>query len=246
MTFVMLTLSWRASFYILGVVTAVWVAVWWDSFRDDPRTHRGVTPADIAEIPEYRQMAAKGDSVPWGTVIARMMPTMIVYFCYGWTSWLFFSWLPTFFLHGYELDLKNTAIFSSAVFFAGMVGDTVGGVLSDRILRRAGNVNAACRNVIMGSLLGAFVFLMPVVFSNNFTVITVRLSAALSRWCTRISYSQRSWSATRSKMRSGRWQPSAARPAPSCTFWRSRGASACSSGWMLSTGLARTSTAWST
>jgi nitrate/nitrite transporter NarK len=103
---------------------------------------------------------------------------MVVYFCYGWTSWLFFTWLPTFFLHGYGLDLKNTAMFASAVFFAGVVGDTVGGLISDRILHRTGNVEAARRNVIMGSLLGAFVFLMPVVFSTNLTLITISLSAA--------------------------------------------------------------------
>ena len=177
-TFLMLTLSWRASFYILGVVTAVWVIVWWLYFRDDPRRHAGITPAEIAELPLYRKTSTTADSVPWGPVIARMAPTMIVYFCYGWTGWLFFTWLPTFFLHGYNLDLKNTAMFASAVFFAGVVGDTTGGILSDRILRRTGDIEAARRNVILASMLGAFVFLMPVVFSSNFTVMTISLSAA--------------------------------------------------------------------
>lgn len=177
-TFLMLTLSWRASFYILGALTAVWVMVWWIYFRDDPRNHSSISDTELAELPPYRQTSTKADSVPWGPVISRMAPAMIVYFCYGWTSWLFFTWLPTFFLHGYNLDLKNTAIFASAVFFAGVVGDTVGGIVSDRILHRTGNVEAARRNVIVVSLLGAFVFLMPVVFSSNFAVITVSLSAA--------------------------------------------------------------------
>jgi sugar phosphate permease len=178
-TFLMLTLSWRASFYVLGAVTAVWVAVWWLYFRDDPRTHKGIEPADIAQLPDFRQVAAKGsESVPWGAVIKRMAPAMIVYFCYGWTAWLFFTWLPIFFLHGYGLNLKSTALFSSGVFFAGVVGDTVGGVISDRVLRRTGNVEAARRNVIMASLLGALVFLLPVLFSNNFTLMLLSLSAA--------------------------------------------------------------------
>jgi nitrate/nitrite transporter NarK len=102
---------------------------------------------------------------------------MVVYFCYGWTSSLFFTWLPTFFLHGYGLDLKNTAMFASAVFFAGVVGDTIGGVVSDYILRRTGNVEAARRNTILASLLGAFLFLLPVVFSKNLSIITLSLSA---------------------------------------------------------------------
>ncbi|MBV9655972.1 MAG: MFS transporter [Acetobacteraceae bacterium] len=177
-TFLMLTLSWRASFVILGVLTAVWVVVWWVYFRDDPRAHKGIRPEDIAELPAFRQISAKGDAVPWGAVIKRMAPTMIVYFCYGWTAWLFFTWLPVFFLHGYGLDLKSTALFSSGVFFAGVVGDTAGGIISDRILRRTGNTEAARRNVIMASLLGAFVFLLPVLFSTNFTLMLISLSAA--------------------------------------------------------------------
>jgi MFS family permease len=176
-TFLILTMSWRSSFYILGMVTAVWVVVWWAYFRDDPREHKDITSADVAELPEFRQLSVKGSSVPWGAVLARMAPTMVVYFCYGWTGSLFFTWLPTFFLHGYGLNLKNTAMFASAVFFAGVVGDTLGGVVSDYILRRTGNVEAARRNTILASLLGAFLFLLPVILSNNLTIITLSLSA---------------------------------------------------------------------
>jgi len=177
--FLMLTLSWRASFYVLGGITAIWVVAWWFYFRDDPRTHKDITPADIADLPDFRLISAKGtDSVPWGAVIMRMAPTMFVYFCYGWTSWLFFTWLPVFFLHGYHMDLKSTAIFSSGVFFSGVIGDTVGGLISDYIMRRTGNVEAARRNVIMGSLLGAFVCILPILFSTNVSLMFVSLSAA--------------------------------------------------------------------
>jgi nitrate/nitrite transporter NarK len=177
--FLMLALSWRASFFILGAITAVWVIVWWLYFRDDPRTHKGIVPADLIGLPAFRQGSSKAaNAVPWGAVIKRMAPTMFVYFCYGWTSWLFFTWLPIFFLHGYGLNLKDTALFSSGVFFSGVVGDTVGGVISDGILRRTGNVEAARRNVIMASLLGAFVCLLPVMFSSNFTLMFVGLSGA--------------------------------------------------------------------
>jgi len=35
-----------------------------------------------------------------------------------------------------SLNLKDSALFSAGVFFAGVVGDTLGGVVSDVILRR--------------------------------------------------------------------------------------------------------------
>jgi MFS family permease len=178
--FLVVSFSWRFSFIALGAVTALWVAVWWWYFRDDPRTHPSITPGDIAELPPYAKLFAskQKSAVPWGPLLARMAPTMLVYFCYGWTGWLFFTWLPTFFLHGYNLNIKSTAIFSSAVFFSGVVGDTLGGVLSDAILRRTGNVEAARRNVILLSFLGTLVFLLPVLFVRDLTIVTLCLSAA--------------------------------------------------------------------
>ena len=177
--FLIVTFSWRFSFIVLGGITAIWVIVWWLYFRDSPETHPRITAQDLDDLPHYtRNRTGQDAGVPWGPVIRRMAPTMIVYFCYGWTGWLFFTWLPTFFLHGYNLDIKSTAIFSSAVFFAGVVGDTAGGLLSDRILRRTGNVEAARRNVILISFIGALLFLLPALFTTNLTVVTSCLAVA--------------------------------------------------------------------
>ena len=64
-----------------------------------------------------------------------MAPVTIVYFCYGWTLWLYLSWIPQYFLHSQHLDLKQSALFSSSVFFAGVIGDTLGGIVTDRLLK---------------------------------------------------------------------------------------------------------------
>jgi MFS family permease len=176
--FLIVTLSWRMSFIVLGVITAVWVVVWWFYFRDDPRTHQGVIESDLKDVPPYALSKGKADAVPWGPLLKRMAPTMIVYFCYGWTGWLFFTWLPVFFKHGYNLDIKDTAILSSGVFFAGVVGDTVGGLISDRMLHKTKNLEASRRNVIIASLLGAMAFLIPVLFTRDLMTIAVLLSCS--------------------------------------------------------------------
>ncbi|MGU3541238.1 MFS transporter, partial [Methylobacterium sp. A54F] len=98
-------------------------------------------------------------SVPWGRVTKRILPVTLTYFCYGWTLWLFLGWLPTFFKQSYGLDLKNSALFASGVFFAGVVGDTLGGVLSDGILKRTGNLKLARLSIIVVGFLGAAVSL---------------------------------------------------------------------------------------
>jgi MFS family permease len=107
-----------------------------------------------------------------------MMPTTVVYFCYGWTLWLYLSWMPQYLQHTQNLDLKKAAFFSSAVFFAGVIGDTLGGVVSDWVYQITGNLATARRNVIVGSLLGSLVFLAPVLFVSDVVVVAACLSAA--------------------------------------------------------------------
>ena len=61
---------------------------------------------------------------------------------------------------------------------AGVIGDTVGGVISDRLLHRTGNLALARRGVIVAGFLGAFVFLIPVVLIHDLKVAALCLSLA--------------------------------------------------------------------
>ena len=62
--------------------------------------------------------------------------------------------------------------------FAGVIGDTVGGVISDGLLRRTGSLMTARRSVIVAGFLGAFVFLLPVLLVHNLTVAAAGLTLA--------------------------------------------------------------------
>jgi MFS family permease len=168
--------SWRLSFVIVGLLTAVWIVVWVIHYRDDPRESQHVNAAELALLPAARR--SKSTSTPWRGILRRMSPSIFVYFCQVWSNTLFFSWVPMFFLRGYGLNLKQSAIFSSGVFFAGVVGDVLGGLLSDRVLRRTGNLKLARQGVIAFGLLGAFVCMIPVLASRNLTVVTLCLSGA--------------------------------------------------------------------
>jgi MFS family permease len=171
--------SWRESFVVLGCASLVWAAVWWFYFRDDPAQHPGVRPYELAALPSYAaRIAKKKEPVPWGALAKRMAPVTIVYFCYGWTLWLYLTWLPSYFKNTYNLDLKKSALFSAGVFFAGVVGDTAGGLVSDFILKRTGDRNLARRNLIIVGFLFSFVFMLPVLLSRNLTLVPICLSAA--------------------------------------------------------------------
>ena len=173
-----LVVTWRGAFVILGCCSLVWVVVWVIYFRDNPADHRGITAEELDELPNrgVRVTAVRPD-VPWKQLTLRMLPVTVVYFCYGWTLWLYLNWLPSFFLNEYKLDIQRSALFSSAVFFAGVGGDLLGGTMSDRILERTGDLRKARRNVVMAGLLGAFVCLLPMFLTRDLTLITLSLAA---------------------------------------------------------------------
>lgn len=172
-------ITWRGSFIILGIISITWALFWGLYFRDDPRAHKGITSQELAGIPDYGLRAQrKKDPVPWMALCKRMAPVTIVYFCYGWTLWLYLAWIPQFFLHSYKLNLGKSAFFAAGVFFAGVVGDTAGGIISDRILDKTGSRNKARRNLVVLGFLCSLACMLPILFLHDLTWAAICLSGA--------------------------------------------------------------------
>jgi MFS family permease len=168
-------LTWRGSFVVLGLVSLLWGIAWVCYFRNEPKEHRHITEAELAALPP-RPTGAR-PPVPWGPLLRRMWPVTLTYFCYGWGLWLYLNWLPLFFKNNYGLDLKNSALFASGVFFAGVVGDSVGGIASDALLKRTGSVRFARLSVTVTGFVGALASLFPILFVHDMTIVALCLSA---------------------------------------------------------------------
>jgi sugar phosphate permease len=169
--------SWRLSFWIFGAISILWVIAWIWSFRDSPADHPKITEAELKELPEH-QLTGHRTPIPWRALLPRILPVTFVDFCYGWTLWVFLTWLPSFFKGSYGLDLKDFAIFTTLVLLAGVVGDTMGGMISDALLRRTGNPKVARRTTLVVGLLGSFVFVVPTLFTHNLTLVAACLALA--------------------------------------------------------------------
>jgi len=170
--------TWRGSFVIMGLLSLVWVVVWAWYYRDDPRTHPGVGPADLASLPPPRAVAAVRGPTPWGPLLRRMAPVTFVYFCYGWTLWTFLTWVPQFMLHAYKLNLQNSALFASLVFAGGVIGDALGGWVSDALYRRTGSLIRARRDLVILGMVGSFICSAPVLFVTDPALAALSLGGA--------------------------------------------------------------------
>ena len=171
--------GWRGTFIALAAVSLCWIVVWALYFRDEPSDHPGCTPEELAELPAPRKSAGESsEPTPWAALLRRMLPTTLVYFCYNWTLWLYVTWLPSYFVKAQGLNIKESAFFAFGVFGAGVVGDAMGGIWADRIYRRTNDLARARRTVIVVSLLGSMVCLLPVLFVHELAVVALCLSGA--------------------------------------------------------------------
>ncbi|MHA6802625.1 MFS transporter [Salinifilum ghardaiensis] len=169
--------DWRAAFWILGAASLVWVAVWWWFYRDSPAAHPDVTQEELAELPAERERGDK-PKTPWRRLLPTVLPLTFVDFCYGWMLWIYLTWIPSFFSGSFDLELEKFTLFTSLVLVAGVIGDTVGGLLSDWLLARTGDARIARRRILVGGLAGSFVFVIPTLLVHDLVLVTLCLAVA--------------------------------------------------------------------
>jgi MFS family permease len=162
-----LSRDWRFAFITLGIASLAWVVWWYFWYRNSPLEKKGVTPMEIEEIgaATIANSTTKPPPTPWKEMIRKMWLVTFVDFCYGWSLWVFLTWLPSFFSDTYKVDLKKMALFATLTLLAGFVGDTLGGVVSDFIYRRTGKLRLARLSVLVFGLGGAVCFMIPAPFA---------------------------------------------------------------------------------
>lgn len=174
---IMILGGWRLSFWICGVLSLIWVAFWWWFFVDDPREHPQITEAEVTALdPPSKKL--RGTRTPWLPLIKRIAPVTAVDFCYGWMLWVYISWIPLYFMTSHNMNVKDSALLAGLAFFAGVVGDTLGGTFSDWVLVRTGNKRLA-RNVFIAiAILLAGGFLYATMLTRNITLVAIYLGAS--------------------------------------------------------------------
>src|SRR6202008_4034345 len=130
-----------------------------------PEEHPLVNRAELKHIRgvdsegAIRQAAIehKAASVPWSTLLRspNMWAIMCAYFTYVYCLWIFLSWLPSYLVEFRHFTLLKVGLFASLPLWAGVVGDTVGGLATDYLLKRTGSAKAARRVVPLPACLVA-------------------------------------------------------------------------------------------
>jgi sugar phosphate permease len=185
---IMTQIGWRPVFLICGAVGLVW-SLWWSlSYRNLPEEHSLVNRAELESI---RGLAANGEinppptttqaDVPWGTLLRspNMWAIMCAYFTYVYCLWIFLSWLPSYLVEARHFTLLKVGLFASLPLWAGVVGDTVGGLATDWLLKKTGNPRLARSSVAIVGLLGCAVFIVPAALTEDAYMAVYCLTASM-------------------------------------------------------------------
>jgi sugar phosphate permease len=185
---IMSTLGWRSVFYICGAVGLIW-SVWWAlTYRNLPEEHALVNKAELEAI---RGRSADGainpppvqqeTKVPWSNLVTsgNMWAIMLAYFTYVYCLWIFLSWLPTYLIEVRHFTLIKVGIFASLPLWAGVVGDTLGGLATDWLLKITGSAKIGRRTVAITGLLGCAACIVPAALTADAYVAVYCLTASM-------------------------------------------------------------------
>jgi sugar phosphate permease len=173
---IMINLGWRWSFYICGMIGFVW-ALWWSwSYRNLPEEHSMVNPAELERIRGVGPQGIinpppieKQANVPWATLLrsANMWAVMLAYFTYVYCLWIFLTWLTKYLVDVRHFTLLKGGLLASLPLWAGVVGDTTGGLATDWLLKRTGSARIGRRVVAIVGLLGCAAFIVPAALTED-------------------------------------------------------------------------------
>lgn len=175
--------GWRDVFFMFGAIGIVWSLVWYFYYRNVPQSHKGVNAAELVLLESGRERAiAPGKrNVPWRRILRSrdLWYLSTVYFCYGWVIWLYLAWFPTYLREARHFSALKSGL-ASLPLLAATLTNVTGGLLSDRLVSRWGDLR---RGRLLVSVVGfsvAGLALLPGVLTNSAVTAIVCLTIALA------------------------------------------------------------------
>lgn len=183
--------SWRIAFAVAGIGTVLCGALAWWYIRNSPGEHPSVNAAEAKHIETAHALEDSTDPVSSGRGIGAYFAYRSVWcMCLG---WMFFNtvfyglltWMPTYLFKVHGLDIKQLGGALFIMFFAGFVGELVGGQIADMWRVRGGQPNKIFRTLFGIAAVVATFSIFSVAYVTDAVVVVALLSSTLFflRWC---------------------------------------------------------------
>jgi len=186
---IMVAFGWRWIFYVFGAAGLLWSAAFFLLYRNLPEEHPGVNRAELEHI---RGCNPDGSvklpldlrdrpTAPWKTIFLspNMWYIAAGYCCFYYGTYFYMTWFPSYLLEYRHLSLKAVGTVASLPLLAGMVGDLVGGSVTDVVYKKTGKLKFARRVVAAPAMLASGVCLIPAATTQHISTAILCLTASL-------------------------------------------------------------------
>jgi len=146
-TWLISSVGWRDSFFILAVSTLIPMVLIWFFTTDKPSEHKGVNQAELEYIENGLRMESEGKAELGGLSFKESVKLFIFnyrywllvayFFCNASGMWGIFAWLPSYLKVARGFSWAQMGALASLPYAAGAVSLMIFGYLTDKTGRRA-------------------------------------------------------------------------------------------------------------
>lgn len=158
---IMVTLGWRAAFYIAGAAGILLALLCYWLTTDEPAEHAWVNQAELQRIAAGREATITSapritQPIPWRALFVDRKDLWFLtaaYFALGYILYIYFSWFYLYLVNVRQFSVLSGGWYSTAPFLAGAITAPIGGWLSDHVSQRFGKRIGRCGLGVSGLLL---------------------------------------------------------------------------------------------
>ncbi|CAG9860032.1 unnamed protein product [Phyllotreta striolata] len=133
-------LGWESIFYVFGALALLWYVVWVILVRDSPSEDPRIKPEELLFINEAVNAIEPTikPAIPWRSILTSKAVWTITALicCETWGFHTFVAFLPALMKSGLNFDLNSSGFLTALPYIAMCVAITIGGHLSDWLIRR--------------------------------------------------------------------------------------------------------------
>ncbi|HEX7985607.1 MAG TPA: MFS transporter [Duganella sp.] len=178
--------GWQSVFYVMGGLGIVMSMIWMKTVYG-PKDHPSINAAELAYIDaggalidlESKDKVAATTKLDTGSAIRQLLGNRMllgVYigqYCINTLTYFFLTWFPVYLVTERHMTILKAGFVAALPAVAGFLGGVLGGVISDRLIKRGFSLSVARKTPIVCGLLLAMSMIICNYVETDWLVITV-------------------------------------------------------------------------
>jgi ACS family glucarate transporter-like MFS transporter len=178
--------GWQSVFYVMGALGIVMSMIWLKLVYG-PKDHPNINKAELDYIAaggalidlESKDKKVVSSKINTGSAIRQLLGNRMLLgiyigqYCINTLTYFFLTWFPVYLVTERHMTILKAGFVAALPAVAGFLGGVLGGVISDRLIKRGYSQSVARKTPIVGGMLLAMTMIICNYVEADWLVITV-------------------------------------------------------------------------